>query len=336
MTKIIDIFAGSREKSNLGANFSIEYFPPRTAEGHQNLVERIARLAKLEPIFQDVTWGAGGSNSEKSLKLAQEINCDLVPCNLHLTCSGMDQELVDQILEQIKETGIRNLCLLRGDLPVSELQAGKKWHQPCHVGKFQSGLDLVKYVREKYQAYFGISVAGYPEGHPDQIEEVEQGQLGELSQTEKARLSFRDNKYWVCRDQAYWDDLAYLKEKVNAGADLVISQLFFDSSLFIQFVEDCRSIGITCPIIPGILLIQSYQGFLKMTSLCKVKVPSDLMLRLEKWKDDKTRMTDLAIEVANTMIYQMFESGITTFHFYCLNREKVLKSVVGYVKGLSY
>lgn len=152
--------------------------------------------------------------------------------------------MVDDALEAAKSAGIRNIVALRGDAP-----AGQAAWAPIEGG-FACALDLVQHIRKLYGDFFGISVAGYPEGHPTVIKPV--ADLGrELTETEKGRLVTTPEGDFVCSDADFDNELAYLKKKVDAGADFIITQMFFDTEVFIAFVSACRAAGITVPIMPG-------------------------------------------------------------------------------------
>ncbi|KAL5662965.1 hypothetical protein ACJX0J_023073, partial [Zea mays] len=166
-------------------------------------------------------------------------------------------------------------------------------------GGFACALDLVQHIRSKYGDYFGITVAGYPEAHPDAI----QGEGG-------ATL------------EAYSNDLAYLKRKVDAGADLIVTQLFYDTDIFLKFVNDCRQIGITCPIVPGIMPINNYKGFMRMTGFCKTKIPSEITAALDPIKDNEEAVRAYGIHLGTEMCKKIIASGIKTLHLYTLNVDK--------------
>ena len=163
---------------------------------------------------------------------------------MHLTCTNISKESVTAALDTAKKNGIQNILCLRGDPPKGE----EKWQ--ATEGGFNNAVDLVKYIRSTYGNYFGISVAGYPEGHIDWFKD-------------SAEISKDD----------YWKDMQYLKDKVDAGADCIITQLFYDVDIYLQWVKDCRTVGINVPIIPGIMPINTYGGFDRMIGFCKTKVP---------------------------------------------------------------
>jgi len=205
----------------------------------------------------------------------------------------MPVEKIDHALETIKSNGIQNVLALRGDPPHGQ----DKFVQV--EGGFACALDLVQHIRAKYGDYFGITVAGYPEAHPDAI----QGEGG-------ATL------------EAYTNDLAYLKRKVDAGADLIVTQLFYDTDIFLKFVNDCRQIGITCPIVPGIMPINNYKGFVRMTGFCKTKIPAEITAALDPIKDNEEAVKAYGIHLGTEMCKKILASGIKTLHLYTLNMEK--------------
>ncbi|KAG8061480.1 hypothetical protein GUJ93_ZPchr0003g17343 [Zizania palustris] len=212
---------------------------------------------------------------------------------MHLTCTNMPVEKIDDALTTIKSNGIQNVLALRGDPPHGQ----NKFVQVA--GGFACALDLVQHIRSKYGDYFGITVAGYPEAHPDAIEGVEGATL-----------------------EAYSNDLAYLKRKVDAGADLIITQLFYDTDIFLKFVNDCRQIGITCPIVPGIMPINNYKGFLRMTGFCKTKIPAEITAALDPIKDNEEAVRAYGIHLGTEMCKKILASGIKILHLYTLNMEK--------------
>lgn len=218
---------------------------------------------------------------------------------MHLTCTNMPVEKLEAALQQCKEAGIRNILALRGDPPHGQ----EKFTQV--EGGFSCALDLVRYIREKFGDYFCICVSGYPEAHPDSITD-------DPEQMEKN----------------YRSDLAYLKEKVDAGADLVITQLFYDVDTFIKFVADCRKIGITVPILPGIMPIMTYNGFKKMTSFCKTKIPKHIGETVEILKDNDEAIKAYGISLGTMMVQRLLTAGVPGVHMYTLNLERSAVSIL--------
>ncbi|KAK4421866.1 Methylenetetrahydrofolate reductase 1 [Sesamum alatum] len=292
--KVIDKIREATAANDNRAVFSFEFFPPKTEDGVDNLFERMERMVAHNPTFCDITWGAGGSTADLTLEIANRMqNMVCVETMMHLTCTNMPVEKIDHALVTIKSNGIQNVLALRGDPPHGQ----DKFVQV--EGGFACALDLVKHMRSKYGDYFGITVAGYPEGHPDVIQD------GGVAPTE-----------------AYENDLAYLKRKVDAGADLIVTQLFYDTDIFLKFVNDCRQIGITCPIVPGIMPINNYKGFIRMTGFCKTKIPPEIMAALEPIKDNEEAVRAYGIHLGTEMCKKIMASGIRTLHLYTLNMEK--------------
>ncbi|XP_030455972.1 methylenetetrahydrofolate reductase (NADH) 2-like [Syzygium oleosum] len=274
--------------------FSFEFFPPKTEDGVDNLFERMDRMVVHNPAFCDITWGAGGSTADLTLDIANRMqNMICVETMMHLTCTNMPVEKIDHALATIKSNGIQNVLALRGDPPHGQ----DKFVQV--QGGFACALDLVKHIRAKYGEYFGITVAGYPEGHPDVI-----GNDG------------------VVTLQAYQNELAYLKSKVDAGADLIVTQLFYDTDIYLKFVNDCRQVGIHCPIVPGIMPINNYKGFIRMTGFCKTKIPAEITAALEPIKDNEEAVRNYGIHLGTEMCKKILANGIKTLHLYTLNMEK--------------
>lgn len=271
--------------------YSFEFFPPKTQDGVANLFSRIERMSMLEPMFMDITWGAGGSTAQLTMDLsvnAQQIcSTDVM---MHLTCTEMTKEVVKDTLVKAKENGVRNILALRGDPP----RGAEQW-QPCEGG-FSHAVDLVRFIRQEFGDHFGIAVAGYPEGH-----------IGATSID---------------------DDINFLKEKVEAGADLVITQLFYDVDVFLEWTAKCRKAGITCPIIPGIMPIQNYNGFKRMTSFCKTAVPQEIIEALEPIKGDDARVKAYGIDLGSKMCQKLLDNGVPGLHFYTLNLERSVTRIL--------
>ncbi|KAH8591112.1 putative methylenetetrahydrofolate reductase 2 [Bisporella sp. PMI_857] len=288
--------------------FSLEFFPPKTAMGSSNLRARLDRMSRaLRPLFVTVTWGAGGSTAEKSLELAElcQRELGLTTC-LHLTCTNMSKSLVDKALEDARSLGIRNILALRGDPPREEydVEGGKKGEV-----EFEWAIDLVRYIRKQYRDYFCIGVAAYPEGHAE-----ESHPLG----------------------QSLDHDLPYLVEKVQAGADFIMTQLFFDVKAYNEFEEKLRSHSSgafkSIPIIPGMMPIQSYQMIKRTTKLSHAALPPDIMSRLDDVKGDDEMVKKVGVDIVSEMVSSIKSSTTSPsprgFHFYTLNLEKAVSFIL--------
>ncbi|KAI8323675.1 MTHFR-domain-containing protein [Martensiomyces pterosporus] len=271
--------------------FSFEYFPPKTEQGLVNLYDRIERMARLDPLFVAVTWGAGGATAQRTLELCGACQGVFgIETLMHLTCTNMDKKMLDSALESAKSSGVQNILALRGDTP-----RGEEYWTACDGG-FTYAKDLVQYIREKYGDYFCIGVAGYPEGHTE--------------------------------NPSKEDDLEHLVEKVDAGADFVVSQLFYDTEVFLRWERRCRERGIKVPILPGVLPIQSYLSFRRLTFLTKVSVPEHLREKLEDVKANDQAVKDLGVEYAVGMISRLQKGGVQGFHLTTLNLENTVQRVL--------
>jgi methylenetetrahydrofolate reductase (NADPH) len=266
----------------------------------------------LRPLFVNVTWGAGGSTSTKSLALADmtQRQLGLTTC-LHLTCTNMSRKLIDETLEQAKALGIRNILALRGDPPRSDEYRSNELDnndEDDSNREFTWAVDLVRYIRKEYGQYFCIGVAAYPEGHSDQ------------SHPEHQHANY---------------DMPYLVEKVEAGADFLMTQLFYD----IQAYQDYETLlrqhetGLfkSIPIIPGLMPIQSYQILKRTTKLSHANLPCEVADRLEPIKNDDEAVKRAGVDILSEMVETLKKNpypGPKGFHFYTLNLEKAVAHIV--------
>mmetsp|Transcript_5509 Transcript_5509/g.8141 ORF Transcript_5509/g.8141 Transcript_5509/m.8141 type:complete len:593 (-) Transcript_5509:3-1781(-) len=292
MVKIIDKINEHIEQGK--EFFSFEYFPPKTDRAVRNLYGRISRMIQLNPSFIDITWGAGGSTSDLTIEIGK--NSQTLGCTtqIHMTCTNMKKSDIIKAIQQAKDCGIQNILCLRGDPPKALEEGNEEWVQT--EGGLSYAVDLVKLIREHFGDYFGICVAGYPEGHP-------QG--------------------------SYEDDLKYLKQKVDAGADFVITQLFYDVDQFLKFVNDAREMGIKVPILPGIMPIHNYEAWKRMTTFCKTKIPDHILEDLKSVNtDDDAEMKKFGIKVCVNMIRKLFNNGVRGVHLYTLNLERSCSEIL--------
>ena len=319
MSKIIELIDGKAAKKE--AWVSYEFFPPRSETGVKNLEVRFERMRDAcRPLFADVTWGAGGSTSRLTIDLTLKLKAMGLEPNMHLTCTNVKREEVVEALKTCRSHDVRNIVALRGDPPLG----AEKWE--ATDASFSCALDLVKFIRAEHGDYFNLAVAGYPEGHPDAIEEV----TGEtLSASEKVRCRITDDgKVFVCRDDNYKKELLYLKKKIDAGANVVITQMFFDVDTYANFVEEAKKAGITCPIVPGIMVIQNAAGFQKMTSFCKTRVPDHLKVALRAVQHDPDKVKALGIDYGIDMATKLHSVGAPGLHFYTLNLDKATLAII--------
>lgn len=297
---------------------SVEFFPPKTATGIRNLFEACEHLKPYDPKFVDVTWGAGGSSSDLTVDLCVRAKNEhgMIP-NMHLTCTNMEMKTIDLALERCHTEGIRNIVALRGDAPAGQ----DKW--TAKDNDLTCALDLVKHIRKLYGDFFSIGVAGYPEGHPTKMTLIEGG-LESLSASELGRYSMDTDEsgtehILVCKDADFESELDYLKEKVDAGANFIITQMFFDVEVFGSFVVACRAKGITVPILPGVMCLSNYGGFRRMAKLCKTRIPQDLNDAMEEAKADEAAVKAVGVSFGIKICRRLLELGAPGLHFYTLN-----------------
>jgi len=306
--------------------YSFEYFPPRTEDGVNNLKKRMQRMKQLDPLFMDFTWGAGGSTSELTQQLVEHCkNVTGVTSNMHLTCTNMEKSKVDEALDESKKAGVCNLVALRGDPP----RGSDKWE--ATEGGFNCALDLCKYIKEKSGDYFSIAVAGYPEGHPDAMAVVEGG-MAACSETEKRRARIDDDGVvTVCRDEAFAKEMKYMKEKADAGAKVIITQMFLDPQVFLDYSKYCKEYGIDALVVPGIMCLNGFAGFKRMTGLCMTRLPEGMAKAAEAANTSDDAFKAWGIVFMIDMCRKLLDGGACGLHFYTLNLEN---ATIGILKGL--
>ena len=274
-----------------GLTFSIEFFPPKTDEGVERLFRELEALKRLEPAFCSVTYGAGGSTQETTLGIVKRIKRETgIEVMCHLTIVNQPESKVRAVLEDLWANDIHNLIALAGDPPGGP---AADW-QP-HAHGFSRSEHLVRAAKQMRCDYFSIAVAGFPEVHP--------------------RAMSRES------------DLAYLKRKVEAGADVIITQLFFDNEDYYRYVEDVRAIGVTVPIVPGMLPILSAAQCRRFTRLCGAKIPPRLDELLTRVEDDDEAAVRMGIEYTTEQCQGLLNFGVPGFHFYSLNRSRSVTAI---------
>ncbi|MGI6460717.1 MAG: methylenetetrahydrofolate reductase [NAD(P)H] [Candidatus Hydrogenedentales bacterium] len=270
---------------------SYEFFPPKTSEGEADLFENLDELAKYNASFVTCTYGAGGSTRDKTLAIASRFKREYAfPVASHLTCVGATRDALALFLEEAEAAGIDYIVALRGDPP-----AGEKTFSPV-PGGFRYANELVAFIREQFPA-FGVAVGGYPETHPE-----------------------APNRS---------TDLANLKRKVDAGADVVITQLFYDNDDFYRFRDRCTAIGIDVPIIPGILPVTAAPQVKRLVALCGAHVPASLMERLEAHPDRSQGQFEVGVYHAIRQVEDLVGRGACPgVHFYCLNKSRAVATIL--------
>ena len=270
------------------ATFSFEFFPPRDPEGWRTLYAAIADLTLLRPTFVSVTYGAGGSTRRKTVELVARIKEELgLEAMAHLTCVGHTQDEIAQILQRLEEEGIANILALRGDPPQKHQR-----FEPT-PGGFSHASDLIRFIRTNFG--FCIGAAAYPEVHPE-------------APSPEA-------------------DLMYLREKVLAGAEFLITQLFFDPAIYFRFVDRAREAGIAVPIVPGVMPVTSVSQIERFTRMCGASIPQELHARLDAVRDDPAGVVRVGVEWATEQCSALLEGGAPGIHFYTLNRSHSARQV---------
>jgi methylenetetrahydrofolate reductase (NADPH) len=271
---------------------SFEFFPPKTPAMEEALWQAITRLAPLDPAFVSVTYGAGGSTRERTHRTVKRIldETRLKPA-AHLTCVGASREEVDEVIREYWETGVRHIVSLRGDPPPSEGGIGGVY-VPRPDG-YANATELTKAIRGI--SPFEVLVGVYPEKHPE--------------------------------SPSIEHDIDVLKQKIDAGATLGISQFFFDLDVFLRYVDKVRAAGITIPILPGIMPVTNFNGLKKMSAACGTSIPGWLANLFEGLDDDAETRRLIACSVATEMCAKLQEQGFEDFHFYTLNRADLVYAI---------
>lgn len=281
MQLVRDIYAAKRAAGQPVISF--EFFPPKTEEGERKLLETtIPALMQTKPDFCSVTFGAGGSTREKTLMIVDRIQKQHgFTAMAHLTCVCSTKEEIRNLLEQIRSLGIRNVLALRGDPP----GGGEFVMTP---GGFEYSCELVEFIREF--DHFCIGVAGFPEGH----------------------VACKDGKHV---------DWGHLRTKINAGADFVLTQLFFDNADFYEFRDHLtQQLGVKTTIVPGIIPILSGAQIKRFTTLCGARIPDPLARKLDELGDDDAAVAEFGIEYASRQCEDLLSNGAPGIHFYTLNK----------------
>ena len=272
---------------------SFEFFPPKNDDGFAQLYRAIGELHSLKPAYISVTYGAGGSTRQKTVDLVARIQGDLnMRAMAHLTCIGHTREELAAILDKLWESGIRNILALRGDPPAGQV------HFTPTPGGFGYANELTEFIRGR--ADFCIGVAGYPEGHPQCLNRTR--------------------------------DLENLKRKIDAGANFIVTQLFFDNAEFYRFRDQARAMGINVPIVPGIMPIVNVAQIKRFIAMCGAKIPHPLLLKIEAVDGNPDAVYDTGVGYAIEQCRDLLKNGVDGLHFYTLNKSK---ATVQIVKGLS-
>jgi methylenetetrahydrofolate reductase (NADPH) len=270
--------------------FSFEFFPPKTDEGLKKLYATIEELRLLRPSFVSVTYGAGGGTRDRTLEIVTRVKHEIgIEAAAHLTCVGHSRSEIRDILRSIVDAGIENVVALRGDPP-----RGQEKFEPAPDG-YRYASELIGAIRSDGLDLCVVGAA-YPEGHIE------------------------------CEDRRR--DLLHLKAKVEAGADLLITQLFFDNAFYFDFLPRAREVGIQIPIIPGIMPITNVEQVERFTRLCGASIPMRLLLALERVRDDPEAVLQLGVSHATVQCVDLLERGAPGIHFYTLNKSPATRMIL--------
>ncbi|HEY7952309.1 MAG TPA: methylenetetrahydrofolate reductase [NAD(P)H] [Solirubrobacteraceae bacterium] len=278
-----------------GPVFSFEFFPPKTEQGEDNLYEALGELRELEPSFVSVTYGAGGSRRAKTIEIVTRIKRDFgLEAMAHFTCVSATVPELRATLDEMRDAGIDNVLALRGDPPKGE----EEWRKT--EGGLEYSSQLVELIKADYP--FAIGAACFPETH-----------IHALSPE---------------------DDLRHLADKVRAGVDFLITQLFFDNSLYFDFLSRAREAGIDVPIIPGILPITHIGQLQRMTQMCGTSIPDGLAreLHARSREDQEQAVRDFGVAYATLQCAELLAAGAPGIHFYTLNRSPATRAILSALK----
>ena len=274
--------------------FSFEFFPPKTDEGRRTLEGTLETLKDDSPDYVSVTYGAGGTTRNRTVDITKSIKQELgIEAMAHLSCVGEPADRIVDILGEIEAAGIENVLALRGDPPRGETE----W-QP-HPGGLSYSIDLIRLIRERFD--FCVGAACFPEIHPD------------------------------APDRA--SDLGYARDKTEAGAGFLITQLFFDNDSYFAYVEEARAAGIEVPIIPGIMPITNYGQIKRFTEMCGATIPADLTAQLDGRADDPEAVAELGVAYATLQCSDLLARGAPGIHFYTLNRSPATRAILAALRA---
>jgi methylenetetrahydrofolate reductase (NADPH) len=269
---------------------SFELFPPKTDAGEEAMFRHVERLLEFQPGFITCTYGAGGSTQTKTLDIVARVReMSGLPVATHLTCVGSTAEQLAAYLTEARKRGVNNVVALRGDPPKGETAF------TATEGGFRYANELVAFIRENF-ADMGIAVAGYPEKHLEALD-----------------LDI---------------DLVNLKRKVDAGADVVVTQLFYVNDDFLTFRDRCEALGIDIPIVPGLLPVTNFAQIQRITSLCGAKLPKEFVTALEAAGDDEDAQFEAGVEFATKQMEALIAAGVPGIHLYVLNKSEAASAVL--------
>jgi methylenetetrahydrofolate reductase (NADPH) len=292
--KVTDILRFARERGE--PIFSFEFFPPKTDDGVRQLFETVDLLRPLGPAFVSVTYGAGGSTRQRTIELVTRLKRETeVEAVAHITCVGASRQEIAEVLDEVAAAGVQNVLALRGDPP-----RGQASFQP-HPDGFRYASELIAFIRAEKRWKFCVGAAAYPEGHVETRDLVQ--------------------------------DLSNLKRKVDAGADFLVTQLFFHNSAYFRFLERARAAGIGAPILPGIMPLTNVDQIERFTAMCGAAIPSPLRAAMEVRRTDPDAALQLGVAYASLQCADLLRRGAPGIHFYTLNRSPSTRAIVAALRS---
>lgn len=263
--------------NNKKANYSFEFFPPKTGIGREKFEKTRSQLAELKPDYFSVTYGAGGStrdNTRDTVMAIKQTGLDVAP---HLSFGADDERLVGDLLQTYMDAGIDRVVALRGDLP-----SGMGAQRMIYAN------ELVEFIRSRFADHFKIAVACYPEVHP--------------------------------QAKGYEEDVGYLKQKFDAGADYAVTQYFYNTEAYSQFLSECEKVGIDKPIVPGIMPITNVDNLIRFSDMCGADIPRWLRKSLADKQSNSQALISYGEEIVTKLCERLIELGAQSFHFYTMNQ----------------
>ena len=275
---------------------SFEFFPPKSPTALHTLLGTIEQLRKIRPTFTSCTYGAGGSTRASTIEITRRIQDEFgLEAMAHFTCVGQTVDSIDCVLEDFSKNGIENVLALRGDRPAGKPEPLGGWFP-----NFKYAVDLISHIRARFKDSFSIGCAGYPEKHPEAPD--------------------------------FESDLIHLREKVEAGADFIITQLFFINKNFFHFLHRARETGITVPIIAGIMPVTNVAQITKFTAMCGAIIPEKMLIELEEIGDNPEGVIDYGIQWSTIQCKELLKANVDGLHFYTLNKSNATQKIVENLK----
>ena len=264
---------------------SFEFFPPRTEKGVANLAAVHTELAKFDPSFVSVTFGAGGSTQEGTYEAIKSMIAEGSNAAPHISCVAASQSSVRSMLDSYLELGVKRLVVLRGDLPSGMVERGD----------FKYASELIGFIRGEYGDGLHIEVAAYPDFHPE--------------------------------SRSPLTDIVNFKRKLDAGANSALTQYFFNADSYFAYVDEAERLGVSAPIIPGIMPITNYATLTRFSDNCGAEIPNWIRARLHQYRDDDASLVAFGLDVVSHLCLDLLDNGVPGLHFYALNKVDPVREI---------